>query len=92
MVKPERRYRLTWLPWPQSVCVKCARLGARGFICDRSCPQETVTIASLREYLAFARATEKLATPAPVRGTRSDAMYARWAKWRERHGRVRMSG
>jgi|GEM_PF-6618881 len=77
MVK-ERRYPLAAVPFPQAACVKCARLGARGFICDRSCPQETVTVWSLRQYLALAAKVPKRPQP----GTRHVAMIARWVNIR----------
>jgi hypothetical protein len=63
MEKPERRYPLNRIPWPQSCCPDCARLGTgiEPFRCCR-CAVEYVTVWSLRQYQALAA---KATRPAP---------------------------
>lgn len=78
--------------WPQPACRMCARITVRGAPCDRHCDFESIcTVQSLREFLAIARAVEKLAAAPPV-NAQSERSRAAWASWRERNGRPRKVG
>lgn len=70
----ERRYPLTAIPFPQSCCPHCARLGSgvEPFRFCR-CPDEYITVWSLRQYQALAAKATK-----PEPRSRGESMLDRW--------------
>jgi hypothetical protein len=82
--RPERRYPLTAIPWPQSVCRGCGHIGSSiSPFCLCRCSDGYTTVFTLQDYRALVATL-----PRQERGTRSEAMIARWDKYREQASEV----
>ena len=65
----DRRYDISTIAWPQSVCPGCAAIGASGSFRRCRCSAEMITIESLEQYRALLGALPqtKPALPRPRR-------------------------